>query len=302
MMNKTKFDVILVGGSYAGLSAALSLGRSLRKVLVIDSGTPCNKQTPYSHNFLTQDGRRPQDISAESRRQVATYETVQFHSGLAVEGKKVIDGFEIYTESGEVFFARKLVFATGIKDMLPPVEGISECWGISVIHCPYCHGYEVRNETTGILANGDAAFELARMVSNLTKQLTIYTNGGSELNSEQLKMLEKQYIRVVEKEAAQLIHNSGYINELVFKDGSSEKLNVLYARVPFKQQCEIPIQLGCEVGKSGHITADMMQKTNVKGVFVCGDSAFPLRSISGAVYTGTMAGAAVNSELVIEEF
>src|SRR5690606_19368783 len=146
---------IIIGGSYAGLSAAMALGRSLRKVLIIDAGKPCNRQTPHSHNFITQDGKTPAEISSIARAQVAQYETVTFLSGFAVEGKKTNSGFEIKTEKGEIFESKKLILATGVKDIMSEIPGFAECWGISVIHCPYCHGYEVRNEKTGILANGD---------------------------------------------------------------------------------------------------------------------------------------------------
>ena len=140
-MKRNHFDVIIIGGSYSGLSAAMSLGRSLRQVLVIDSGLPCNKQTPHSHNFITQDGEKPAVISAKAKLQVDIYKTVQFFNGLAVKAFKKNKGFEITTESGDVFTSRKVLFATGVKDLLPEINGFAECWGISVLHCPYCHGY-----------------------------------------------------------------------------------------------------------------------------------------------------------------
>ena len=170
-MKQKNFDVIIVGGSYSGLSAAMSLGRSLREVLVIDSGLPCNRQTPYSHNFITQDGEKPAAISAKAKLQVALYKTIHFYNGLAVEAVKRENGFEISTKSGEVFSARKILFATGVKDLLPEIKGFGDCWGISVLHCPYCHGYEVKNEKTAFIANGEMAFEYAKLISNWTKDL-----------------------------------------------------------------------------------------------------------------------------------
>lgn len=302
MNNVQSFDVIIIGGSYAGLSAAMSLGRSLRKTLVIDSGTPCNIQTPHSHNFLTNDGKTPAEISQEAKKQVEPYKTVEFYKGLAVSGIKTDNGFEVTAASGLKFNSRKLIFATGIKDLMPDIKGFSGCWGISVIHCPYCHGYEFRNETTGILANGEPAYELSKLVYNLTKDLTIYTNGSSELTSKQKEDFANNNIKIVESEIAEIIHTEGYIKELVFKDGSSEKLKALYAKIPFIQQCDIPSKLGCEMSDTGHYQADNLQKTNIDGVFVCGDNYFPMRSVSAAVFSGTMAGAAVNKELADEDF
>ncbi|MCU0337011.1 MAG: NAD(P)/FAD-dependent oxidoreductase, partial [Sediminibacterium sp.] len=176
-MTDKKIDVIIIGGSYAGLSAGMALGRALRNVLIIDSGKPCNIQTPHSHNFLTQDGKTPKEIANLAKRQVEEYKTVKFFDGLAIKGKKIENGFEIEAENGNIFSAKKLIFATGVKDIMPKIKGFSECWGISIIHCPYCHGYEYSKDKTGVLANGETAFEIGKLISNWTKDLTIFTNG-----------------------------------------------------------------------------------------------------------------------------
>lgn len=164
MNDRKQFDVIIIGGSYAGLAAAMALGRALKNVLIIDAGKPCNRQTPYSHNFLTQDGKTPREISTIAKQQVLAYNTITFFDGFATKGVKINNGFEIQTEIGEKFTAAKLVLATGIKDIIPEINGFSQCWGISVLHCPYCHGYEVKNETTGILGNGDYGFEFSKLI------------------------------------------------------------------------------------------------------------------------------------------
>ena len=189
MPNDNNLEVIIIGGSYSGLSAALSLGRALRNVLIIDSGTPCNRQTPHSHNFLTQDGRSPKQIAILAKEQVSQYKTIKFYSGLAVSGAKRANRFEIKTQTDDLFYSGKLIIATGRKDIMPDIKGFAECWGISVIHCPYCHGYEVKNEKTGIVGNGDYGFEFSRLVSNWTKDLTLYTNGKSMLTKEQTEKL-----------------------------------------------------------------------------------------------------------------
>src|SRR5690606_24367400 len=143
------FEVIIIGGSYAGLSAAMALGRALRHVLIIDGGQPCNKQTPHSHNFITQDGKTPKEISSLAKQQVEEYETIKFYKGLAANATKTDKGFKITTDTNDTFTAKKLIFATGLKDIMPGIIGFAECWGISVNHCPYCHGYEYRNKNTG---------------------------------------------------------------------------------------------------------------------------------------------------------
>ncbi len=302
MTDKTVFDVIIVGGSYAGLSAAMALGRSLRNVLIIDSGQPCNSQTPHSHNLLTQDGKTPKEISTLAKQQVEEYKTIKFFKGFATSGKKTENGFEIRTENSNIFKAKKLIFATGVKDIMPKIKGFTECWGISVIHCPYCHGYEYNNDKTGILANGDMAFEMGKLISNWTKDLTIFTNGKSILTTEQIEKLTKHDIKISESEIDYFDHNKGYLESIVFKNGTNQKLKALYARPAFEQHCSIPKQLNCEITEQNYIKIDPFQKTTVQGIYACGDNTSMMRAVSYAIAMGGIAGGMVNRELIDEEF
>lgn len=302
MKKEKQFDVIIAGGSYAGLAAGMALGRALRKVLIIDNGDPCNKQTPHSHNFLTQDGKTPKEITRLARQQVKKYDTVSFLDALVTAGKKTAEGFEVHINTGETFAARKLVFATGIKDILPGMPGFTECWGISVLHCPYCHGYEVRSQKTGMLANGDNAYELASLLSNWTSDLTLYTNGASTLTDEQTGKLSQHKINIVEKSIDRLEHKNGYIEYIILNDGSRDSVKAVYARVPFEQHSEIPQALGCVLTTEGYIQIDAAQKTTVPGIFACGDNATRIRTVANAVAMGTTTGIIVNKELIEESF
>lgn len=301
-MEQKHFEVIIIGGSYSGLSAAMSLGRSLRQVLVIDSGLPCNRQTPHSHNFITQDGEKPAVISAKAKLQVDIYKTVQFYNGLAVKALKTEIGFEIETESGVVFTSSKVLFATGVKDLLPEIEGFAACWGISVLHCPYCHGYEVKNEKTAIIANGEMGYEYIKLISNWTKDLRLCTNGKSELTSEQIQTLKNHGVLILEEEIDSLDHKNGYIKNIIFKNGEKVEVKAIYARPPFEQHCSLPIDLGCDINEQGLLKVDAMQKTNIPGVFASGDCTTPMRSVAIAVSTGSFAGAVINKELIDEDF
>lgn len=296
------FDVIIIGGSYSGLAAAMALGRALKQVLVINSGEPCNAQTPYSHNFLTQDGSTPAGIYTVGKQQAEKYETVQFLNGFASTGKKTGKGFEIMMQTGETFLALKLIFATGIKDIMPPIEGFSECWGISAIHCPYCHGYEVRDTRTGILGNGDHAFELAKMISNWTPDLTLYTNGVSAISAGQTALLKENNIRIIEKQISRLEHLAGHIGHIVFTDGTRSSLSALYAPRPFIQHCAIPESLGCLMTQDGYIKTDSFQQTSIEGIYASGDNASRARTIANAVAMGTAAGMAASKKLIMEQF
>lgn len=302
MKENGSFDVIIVGGSYAGMSAALALGRSLRQVLIINGGQPCNRQTPHSYNFLTHDGSKPAEITKSAREQVLNYDTVQFRQDIVLYAEKLESGFMIRTQSGNRYRTNKILFATGIVDLIPNIKGMADCCGISVIHCPYCHGYEFRNQKTGIFANGDKAFHLASLVSNLTDCLTIFTNGPGQFSKDQIKILEARHIDVVESNLKKIVHRKGRIEEVEFNNGDSRQVDALYAALPFRQHCDMPAALGCEITDQGYIQVDIMQRTTVSGIYACGDCASPMRSIANGVAGGNMAGAAVNMELAKEEF
>lgn len=302
MIQYNSFDVIIIGGSYAGLSAAMALGRSLKRTLVIDSGRPCNQQTPHSHNFLTRDGQTPDEISTIAREQVEQYETVSFFKGTASAGEKSEAGFEIKTESGESFYGKKLIFATGINDEMPDIPGFSECWGISVIHCPYCHGYEFRDQKTGILANGEKAFHVASLVNNLTDELILLTNGPADFTPDQINKIEKHHITIDETEVVEVAHQNGYLDGVILKNGNKLELKAMYASIPFTQHSKIPASLGCELTEMGYIAVDDFQKTTVPDIYACGDNCTPLRSIANAVSSGNFAGAMANMDLTNERF
>jgi thioredoxin reductase len=297
-----KFDVIIIGGSYSGLAAAMALGRALKQVLIINGGQPCNAQTPYSHNFLTQDGNTPTGITNLGKQQVEKYDNVKFINGVASKGNKTDKGFEIVLETGETFVGSKLIFATGIKDIMPPTEGFSECWGISAIHCPYCHGYEVRNTKTGILGNGDYAFELSKMISNWTSDLTIYTNGISTITPEQITKLKSHTINIIEKEIKEIEHIEGHIQNIVFTDGTKSLLNTMYSPRPFIQHCTIPKSLGCVMTEDGYIKVNSFQETTIEGIYASGDNTTRIRTVANAVAMGTAAGMAASKKLILEQF
>lgn len=297
-----QYDVIIVGGSYSGLAAGMALGRALRKVLIIDNGNPCNKNTPYSHNFLTNDGKTPKEIARLARQEVAMYGSVRLLDALVVSGEKTETGFAVQVQTGEIFTARKLIFATGVRDVMPDIPGFSDCWGISALHCPYCHGYEVRHQKTGILANGDTGYAFSALISNWTNDLTLYTNGKSTLSDQQTEKLAEHNIPVVEDEIVRLEHDRGYLQNICFRDGSKTPVTALYAHLPFVQHSAIPQSLGCDLTTEGYIQIDAAQKTTVHGVYACGDNASRIRTVANAVSTGTTTGLMVNRALIEEVF
>ncbi|MGB0525083.1 MAG: NAD(P)/FAD-dependent oxidoreductase [Flammeovirgaceae bacterium] len=296
-MNNTKnYEVVIIGGSYAGLSTAMALGRALRDVLIIDSGKPCNQQTPHSHNFLTQDGKTPAEISHIGRKQTLKYPTVAFWEDTVIQISGRNNDFTIQTAKRLTVQTKKVVFATGIKDLMPPIKGFADCWGITAIHCPYCHGYEVKAEKTGILVNNESAYKLVPLLLNWTAQLTIFTNGEPQFD------IEKVPVQVIDKQIDELVHHQGYIKALQFTDGTTFPLTALYHHAAFEQHCKIPEDMGCQLTEEGYILVNDFQQTNMAGVYAVGDCTSFYRAVSLAVAAGTKAGAAVNHELIEEHY
>jgi thioredoxin reductase len=301
-MKDNDFDVIIIGGSYAGLSAAMALGRSIRKVLIIDSGNPCNKQAPRSHNFITWDGSSPSSIAEKAKKEVLLYPTIKFLSGIANGLRKTDSGFEAIVESGEKFNARKLLFATGVTDIIPDIEGFSKCWGISILHCPYCHGYEERGKFTAALANGENAMHLCMVLLNLTKDIILLTNGKPSLTENQLIKLNSHRIQIIDTEVIQIKHQHGQIESICFKNGECLNVPVMYAKIPFRQQCLLAENLGCEITEEGFIKVDESKRTTVHGIYAAGDNTTVGRTISRSIAAGTVAGMMLNGEMALESF
>ena len=296
------FDVIIIGGSYAGLSAALALGRASRKVLIVDSGKPCNRQTPHSHNFLTHDGDKPADISAMAKAEVLKYPTVKFVAGMADSAKKIAHGFSISFDGAEEHSSRKLLIATGLKDVFPDIRGFAECWAISVIHCPYCHGYEVRDEKIGLLMNGEHAFEMAKTLNHWNKDLTLLTNGKSQLTAAQTEKLKSKSIDIIEDEIFALEHSDGQLENVVFVNGKKLALKAMYARADVEQHVNFDVLLGFELTEFNTIKVDEQQQTTVNGVYAAGDCTTLMRSLSVITAQGTLAGVMMNREMISEDF
>lgn len=298
MENTIDVEVVIIGGSYAGLSAALALGRALRQVLVLDSGRPANRPTPHAHNFLTQDGASPAALAAQARSQVLAYPTVRLLAETAVAATGTTGDFTLTTDTGQMVRARKLLFATGVRDHLPAQPGFAECWGISVIHCPYCHGYEYRQQPTGTLLNGDEALQHARLLRQWTTQLTIFTNGPATFSPAQWAQIARAGISVEQTPVQALQHHAGHLTHVALADGRLVDLAALYLRPGMSQHCLLPQSLGCAYTEAGYLQVDGMQQTSVPGIYAAGDATTPMRTLSMAVAGGTMAGVALNHELL----
>ncbi|MEM8566127.1 MAG: NAD(P)/FAD-dependent oxidoreductase [Bacteroidota bacterium] len=296
------YDVIIIGGSYSGMSAAMALGRSRRNTLVIDAGDPCNKSTPYSHNFLTQDGVAPSEISTIAKDQVLSYPTIHWHHGSASDIMDKKGTFEVILNGGKTVVGRRLILASGLKDQIPEIPGFEACWGKTIIHCPYCHGYEFRDQKTGILAQADQALEMVKLISNWTDQLRLFLTGSKRLDNEQSLAILDKGIQIVNQPILEVVHNKGILEHLIMSKNTIEPIKVLYAKLPTEQKIPWIQTIGCIQSETGHIQVDMFGKTTVEGIYAVGDCAHPMRSVATAVYTGNIAGAMINKEFIEEDF
>ncbi|WP_103310768.1 NAD(P)/FAD-dependent oxidoreductase, partial [Pseudomonas sp. MPBD7-1] len=277
-----RYDVIIAGGSYAGMSAALQLARARRKVLVIDAGQRRNRFAASSHGFLGQDGRAPGDIAEDARRQLMAYPTVEWVSGTVINANKVADGFTLATSDGQCFDARRLLLATGVIDELPDVEGLAQRWGKSVFHCPYCHGYELEQGPIGVLATSEMSLHHALMLPDWGPT-TFFTRGVFEPDPEQRASLERRGVTMVPEHVERI---EGDRADVVLANGRVVSIEGLFVLPRTRVASPLAESLGCEFedGPMGaFIQSDMTRETSVPGVFVCGDAAMPFGSVALSV-------------------
>ena len=291
------YDVIIVGGSYSGISAGLQLARARRKVLVIDAGQRRNRFAHSSHGFLGQDGRNPGTITSEARAQLLAYPTVEWMSQPAIQAKTEDGGYVITAANGEQFAARRLILATGVVDELPEIPGLSERWGQRVFHCPYCHGYELDGGQIGVLAASPMAIHQALMLPDWGPT-TLFLNEVFEPDADQLAMLARRGV-VVEPEP--VLSVGGEQADVTLASGRVIKLAGLFTQPRTRMGSPLAAQLGCEfeAGPTGDfIKVDAMRETNVPGVFACGDAAIAAGNVAIAVGDGARTGGAAHQSLI----
>ena len=302
-MNTATYEAAIIGGSSAGLAAALTLGRFGRRVIVFDSGAPRNKPAAHAHNFFTRDGEPPAELLRIAREQLKPYPSIVLQPLSITGAEKTPDGFQLTGSGGERFATKKLIITTGVKDLLPAIGGMAELWGQSVFHCPYCHGWEVKGEPVAIIANGDNAWHFAQIVSALNKDIAFLTNGPSTLSEEQTGKLRRKGFSIIETPLSAIQKENGGIR-IVFADGESIHRTAAYYRGDNLQyHNELARQLGCELSDAGSVVVNGMFETSVPGVFAAGDVSHDrLHQVSMAAAGGHTAAAACNGQLCAEDF
>lgn len=292
------YDAIIVGGSYAGLSAGLQLARARRSVLVIDEGLRRNRFAESSHGFLGHDGRAPDAIAADGRAQLLAYPSVTWLDARAASSRKTAKGFAI-DAANESHEAQCLILATGIGDQLPDVPGLAERWGKSVFHCPYCHGYELRRGRIGVVASSELSMHHALMLPDWG-ETTLFLNDAFVPDDEQLAQLRK---RGATLERAPIARISDHAT-VELRDGRAIALDGLFTVTRISGKDPLAEQLGCDFdhGPMGPVVkTDAMKQTTVPGVFACGDVARMAGNVALAVGDGVMAGAAAHRSLMFAD-
>jgi len=296
------FDVLIIGGGPAGLNAALILGRFKRSVIICDGQHPRNAKSSSVHGFLSRDGIHPQELLQISREQLTPYSTVQFRAQEVVDIVQSDSHFTAYFQDGTSAPAKKVLFATGVKDILPSIEGLDALWGQSVFHCPYCHGWEARDKSIAILANGEGAMHYAALLHSLSSDMVICTNGSAEMSSNERDQLERLGIDIIETPILRLKWHDTTLEGLVFADGSYRQRDAIFVRPTQQQHSSLPAKLGCALTENGYVVVDEQGKTSIDGVYAAGDLSSPMQQVLYAAAKGAASAAFMNHELAYEAF
>lgn len=300
---KIDYEVLIIGGGPAGLAAAMTLGRIGRSVLVCDDNRPRNAASSHVNNFPSRDGIHPESWRRETRRDLEKYQTVQFYSGHVAHVVQEDKIFKAKLSSEKIITAKKVILAYGMVDILPEIDGLSELWGKSVLHCAFCHGYEVRNQKIGIISNGDMAMHIAPLIWGLSCDLIIFTNGVAQLSDEQRQSLEKNNIMVIEEKIKRLNRIEDSLKEIVLEGGNVIERDALFLtpNLPIQMKSSIGLNLGCEKNEMGHYKVGERGETTVAGVYAAGDN-MKFSSVLISSASGVMAGTGVVFELLNESF
>jgi thioredoxin reductase len=302
-MSEQAYDVVVVGGSWAGLAAALQLGRARRRVLVVDAGQPRNRFAHASYGFLGQDGQPPAAILHTFRTQVLAYPTVRHLAGRGEDAVAGDDGgFAVHLEGGESVGAARLVLATGVVDELPEIPGLAERWGTTVVHCPYCHGYEVSDGRLGVLATSQASLHQALLLPDWSSDVTLFTHRAFVPDSDQRERLAARGIRVEERPVEALVGGAPRLEGIRLGDGEVVPIDALFTATRTHLASPLSERLGCALadGPSGPIVrTDERKETTVPGVFCAGDAARSPQSATLAVADGATAGISAHQSLAL---
>ena len=294
------YDVVIVGAGPAGLSAALILGRSRRRVLVCDTGKPRNAASREMHGYLTRDGIPPAEFLGIAREQLAQYETIEMRSA-EVTAAECIDGrFRSTFADGTFVMSRKMLIATGVVDNLPEIPGFREFYGISVFHCPYCDGWERRDKPIAIYGRGARGLGLSLELTGWSRDLVLCTDGPSEIEPADLERLRRNGIRVCEDRVVRL-EGGDTLEHVVFASGPPLAREAVFFTTGQTQQSFLAHSLGCAINEKGTVRTGKYEATHLSGLYVAGDASRAVQWVIVAAAEGAEAAFAINTDLLQED-
>jgi thioredoxin reductase len=302
------YDVVVVGGGPAGLGAALTLGRALRRTLVVDGGAPRNAPSPAAHNVFTRDGTPPAELLRLARADLAAYPWVTHRAGTVAAAEPAGGGgFAVTLADGARVRSRLVLLASGVVDVLPPVPGLAERWGVSALHCPFCHGTEVAGRPLAVYGRGAGAVEQALLIAGWTRDLALLTDGPAGdgpdgLTPEHRARLAAAGVAVREERVARLDGPGRSLEAVAFADGAALPRAAVFLRAPQRLRGDLAERLGCALTPAGLVAADAEMlthgRTSVPGVYAAGDGAGRMQQVGAAAADGSAAAATMSRALI----
>jgi thioredoxin reductase len=304
---ETIWDCVIVGGGAAGLSAGLVLGRARRRTLLVDAGQQSNLAAHGVGGLLGSDGRPPAELYAAGRAELQAYPSVEVRDGVVVTGAREGDDFELLLDDGTHVRTRRVLLATGMEYRPPAVPGLAELWGGSVFHCPFCHGWEVRDRPLAVLAAGERGVHSALLLRGWSDDVVLLTDGPADLAADNRDRLAAAGVSIDERVVAEMLGADGELAAIAFADGSQLPRGGLLVGTVLHQRSTLAAQLGADAAEPGPVAADAVRvdpfcRTSAPGVFAAGDVSAQMPQVAAAVAGGSLAGAAVMQSLMADDF
>lgn len=297
-MSEKNYDVVVVGGGPAGLTAALILGRMRREVLVLDTGVPANAVSNAMHGFLAQDGVPPAEVRRVAASQLGVYPSVERRPLAAISARRAGTGFEVDLADGATVTTRRVLLAHGMHYGLPELEGVRELWGESVFHCPYCHGWEIRDRPIAIYATTGRAVHQALLLRSLSQEIVLLA-AGVELSTDDAELLRGSGVEVIDDPLARVVPDGSGLRIEFATDRSSIRRHALFVQPDLSLASDIALTLGASLEERGNVDTDGSGLTAVPGLYVAGDAGAPVQSVAVAAGGGARAAYAINADLAM---
>lgn len=296
-------DCVIIGGGPSGLNASLVLARANKNIILFDEDKPRNAITHESHGFITRDGIRPSEFKRIAKEELMKYPSCKIQNERVMHIKKEKQSFTVYIKNGKVYKSRKVILSTGLIDVLPSINGMSDFYGTSLFSCPFCDGWELKDLPLVLIAENAGAFHKVKLIYNWSRDLVVCTNGKNVFSMEQRELLSKKRIKLIEEEIVALQGEKGQLKMIRFKNGSQIERKGGFITSGLKQASSLAMSLGCKQHKNGGIEIDNFGRTNIEGVYASGDISLSAPSqVINAASEGSIVAMGVIHDLVKEDF